>query len=125
MFEGYEKRVFTRLSIDAAVKVTPPNSQPFEGQARNISVSGICVEANVELPVGSEVKVSFLTDTFQEIEARGTVVRVEECCLGIRFTAFDGPTFELFKVYLLSTADDPDALENEIVLNANELPERL
>ena len=125
MFEGYEKRVFTRLSIDGAVKVMPPNSPPFEGQARNISISGICVEANVELPVDSEVKVSFLTDTFQEIEARGTVVRADENCLGIRFTAFDAPTFELFKMYLLSMAEDPDALENEIVLNANELPERL
>jgi DNA-binding response OmpR family regulator len=71
----HEKRRFRRVSLQLKVKVDFEGKQ-FDGETINVSLNGLLMRTNAEIPTGSRVWVSFsLTDQGEPVVCAGTIMR--------------------------------------------------
>jgi hypothetical protein len=103
--------------------VVPERGIPFEATVVDISVGGLRIEHREPIERGTQVACSFIGDTHTMIEVRGIVCSRDHESFGVRLTGYDTVSYMYLKGLLLSIADDPHAVEDEILLNLDELPE--
>lgn len=119
----YNQRTYTRIDTDFAVTVTPENGPPFEGIVVDISAGGLRVEYPGAIASGTQVQCSFFGDTHTLIDVRGVVCFPDHGAFGVRLTGYDTVSYMHLRGLLLSLADDPHAIEDEMLLNLDSLPE--
>lgn len=119
---SYNQRTYTRIDVSLPVTVTPEGGAPFEATVADISAGGLRIEYRGQVPRGTQVTCSFVGDTRTLIEVRGVVCSSDTECFGVRVTGYDTVSYTYLKGLLLSIADDPHALEDEIQRNLDELP---
>jgi hypothetical protein len=120
---SYNQRTYTRIDVNFSVTVVPEGGEPFEATVVDISAGGLRIEYRGNIAHGSVVECSFIGDTHTLIEVRGAVCFKDSEGFGIRHTGYDTVSYMYLKELLMSIADDPHALEDEILLNLDEMPE--
>ncbi len=110
----YENRRFSRVSAARRVTVTAAEGGSIEGEIQNLSVRGVCVLSESQLPMGSVCTINFQSEEGREIEAKGVVVRVQDKTLAIEITAVKESTLPSLRDFVLANADDPGVLDTEI-----------
>ena len=83
------------------------------GDSVNLSLSGILVEAEKKIPLGTACRIRLkLTGTRKPIEITmdGRVVRQDHLGFGIRFDEMDLDSYTLLKEVVRHNTDDPDRL---------------
>lgn len=119
----YNQRTYTRIDTDFAVTVTPENGPPFEGIVVDISAGGLRIEYPGTVAGGTQVQCSYFGDTHTLIDVRGVVCFPDHGAFGVRLTGYDTVSYMHLRGLLLSLADDPHAIEDEMLLNLDSLPE--
>jgi hypothetical protein len=120
---SYNQRTFTRIDVDFSVTVIPEGGALFEAKVMDISAGGLRIEYHGDIPLGTGVECSFIGDTHTLIDVRGVVCFTDLEGFGVRLTGYDTVSCMYLKGLLMSIADDPHALEDEILLNLDELPQ--
>ena len=123
MGPSYNQRTYTRIDVDFSVTVSPDEGEAFDAILVDISAGGLRIEHPSRPPAGAQVQCSFFGDTHTLIEVRGVVCSVDASSFGVRLTGYDTVSYAHLKGLLLRLADDPHALEDEILLNLDHLPE--
>ena len=123
LLSSYNQRTYTRIDVNLPVTVVPEGGMPFEATVVDISVGGLRIEHREPIERGTQVACSFIGDTHTMIEVRGIVCSRDHESFGVRLTGYDTVSYMYLKGLLLSIADDPHAVEDEILLNLDELPE--
>ena len=78
-----------RIPLRISVTVHPPQGREIQGWARNLSVSGIYVEAHRQVAVGTVCVLRMTLPQGQQkvdIRCEATVVRVDGTGMGFRFS---------------------------------------
>lgn len=81
-----------RVPLRVAVTVEPPRGPMIRGWARDLSVSGVFVEAAAKLPPGSRCTVTLALGQGtgrRDVRCDGTVARTDEAGMGIALQAND------------------------------------
>jgi len=120
---SYNQRTYTRLDVNFSVTVIPETGEPFEATVVDISAGGLRIEYRGDIAHGTRVVCTFIGDTYALIEVRGAVCFKDSEGFGVRLTGYDSVSYTYLKGLLMSIADDPHALEDEILLNLDDLPE--
>lgn len=120
---GYNQRNYTRILADMPVTFVAHGSVETDGVLADISAGGLRIESTHPLPVGTPVTCSFYGSNHTLIDVRGEVCAVDGVGFGVRLTGYDVVSYSHLKSLLISLADDPHAVENEILLNLDVLPE--
>lgn len=120
---SYNQRTYTRIDVNLPVTVVPEGGAPFEASVADISVGGLRIEHRGPIERGTRVACSFIGDTHAMIDVRGIVCSRDHESFGVRLTGYDTVSYMYLKGLLLNIADDPHALEDEILLNLDGLPE--
>lgn len=120
---NYNQRTYTRIDVNLPVTVSPEGGTPFEGAVLDISAGGLRIEHHGPIERGTQVACSFVGDTHTLIEVRGIVCSRDHESFGVRLTGYDTVSYMYLKGLLLAVADDPHALEDEMLLNLDDLPE--
>ena len=120
---SYNQRTYTRIEVNFSVTVVPEGGEPFEATVVDISAGGLRIEYPGSIAHGTAVECSFIGDTYALIEVRGNVCFKDSEGFGVRLTGYDTVSYMYLKGLLMSIADDPHALEDEILLNLDELPQ--
>lgn len=123
MAPNYNQRSYTRIEVDLPVSVHPRDGEPFEATVTDISAGGLRIEHTGHPAIGTPVDCSFFSGSRSLIDVRGEVCFVEDYSFGVRLTGYDTVSYTHLKELLLSLADDPHAVEDEILLNLDSLPE--
>lgn len=111
-----EKRGFIRVPFSTKVEVRcQGRSVQADGEA-DLSMSGIRVFSDEELPPDSPCRVKIILEPSvraQIIEAGGRVVRTEPGKLAVEFTELDLDGYWHLRQLILHNAEDPDRAEQE------------
>jgi len=86
-----ERRIFTRRLVNAQVKLTHSTIGEVRARTRDISDSGVFVEAFPipKLPIGSHVKMNLLDSPQPDIAFNMKVARIEAGGLGLLFIDYE------------------------------------
>jgi hypothetical protein len=79
-----------RIPLRIAVRILPPKGRPFNGWARDVSVSGIYVETREQLPVGTDCAMTLSLKEgkeTREVQCGATVTRTDALGIAFRFSA--------------------------------------
>lgn len=120
---SYNQRSYTRIEVDFAVTVVPNGGEAFEATLVDVSAGGLRIEHPDKPAPDTPVLCSFFGDKYTLIEVRGVVCFVDGAGFGVRLTGYDTVSYAHLKGLLLSLADDPHAVEDEILLSLDNLPE--
>lgn len=72
---GRERRQFTRVALDAVVRVAiPAHKQRLESRVRDLSENGVFIVAKNTRPIGTELQLTIDVTPDFILEARGIVV---------------------------------------------------
>jgi len=72
---GRERRQFTRVALDAVVRVAiPAHNQRLESRVRDLSENGVFIVAKNTRPIGTELSLTIDVTPDFVLEARGIVV---------------------------------------------------
>ena len=123
MAPSYNQRNYTRIDVDFSISVTPVGGVPFDATVLDISAGGLRIEYREPPAPGTEVNCSFFGSAHSLIDIRGVVCSIDSSSFGVKLTGYDAVSYAHLKALLLSLAEDPHALENEILLNLDNLPE--
>ena len=123
MNSSYNQRVFTRVDTTVSVTTEPSAGIAFDAEMIELSAGGMSLEHAPMLPPGTPVVCFFFTTSQHLITLRGIVSWARDGRLGIQFTGYDTASYNYFKEFLLEQASDPHAVENEMQLNLDTLPE--
>lgn len=119
---NYNQRTYTRIDVSFPVTVTMEGGEHFDATVADISAGGLRITYGGGLERGAGVACSFVGDTHTMIEVRGVVCSRDHESFGVQLTGYDAVSYMHLKGLLLCIADDPHALEDEILLNLDELP---
>ena len=119
----YEGRRFSRVEITAPVAVELYQEDSIQAEIHDISVGGISVRTKKMLPLGSECGLRLSTSEGEEIEARGTILRVVDVGLAIELTGIRADTFGHLVALMLEHAEHPGVIEAEVADRISLLPE--
>lgn len=120
---SYNQRIYTRIDVSFPVTVILDGGKSIEAVVADISAGGLRIEFPGGIPRGTPVACSFVGDTHTLIEVRGVVCSSDHESFGVRVTGYDSVSYAYLRGLLLSIADDPHALEDEILLNLGDLPQ--
>jgi len=107
-------------TISAQVRGTDGAVVPVEVQ--NLSVVGLFAKSERALPLGMRCRVE-LHSGRETIEAQGTVVRSLGASLALRFEILPFESYERLRAFLLSRADDPAVIVEELTERLGHLGE--
>lgn len=113
-----ERRGFIRVPFDTKAKVTAGGKTVESRNGIDISMSGLCIECERQagFSVGASCEVSIRLSAADEqaiIEAKGTIVRSDDTCLGINFTEIDLDSYHHLRQLILHNTTDPERAEQE------------
>jgi len=112
--EGSEKRKRIRVPFRTEIFIDYDNHKMrFEGDSVNLSLSGVLVETDEEIPLGTVCRVRLrLSGTLEPIELAmdGRVVRQDHSGFGVQFHEMDLESYTLLKEVIRHNANDPDLL---------------
>lgn len=123
MSVSYNQRSYTRIDVDFPISVVPEGGESFDATLLDISAGGLRIEHTEKLAPGTIVDCNFFGSAHSLISLRGVVCSIDGATFGIRLTGYDVVSYAHLKSLLISLAADPHALENEILLNLDNLPE--
>ncbi|MDU9049208.1 MAG: PilZ domain-containing protein [Candidatus Electrothrix sp. Rat3] len=110
------QRKFSRVEIQGAVRLDF-NSEQYHGALDNLSLCGSFVKGSFKQSKGDickiELKKSDL-DAEAAVRAIGSIVRVDDSGVAIEFIAMRTDSYNWLETELLTQADDPSVLEDEI-----------
>jgi hypothetical protein len=110
------QRKFSRIKVEGAVHLHFPSKQ-YQGFLDNLSLCGSYINGAFKQVKGNICKISFKESTGDSkavAQAIGSIVRVNENGIGIEFIAMKTDSYNWLETELLTKADDPSILEDEI-----------
>ena len=110
-----ERRNFFRVdfAVEALIK---QGAASFKGEVRNISLKGILIETSETLVPAVPVEVGICLTRippYIAISATGTVVRIEDNCVGIKFDKMDADSFAHLRNIVSYRCGDADKVIGE------------
>jgi len=113
--EASNQREFTRVPIRVRAEVKGGGLTIASSAAQTISLKGMLVNCNEQLPVHTECQITlFLGEGDIQIEAEGTVVRCYPEGIALQFTRILGlESFDHLRKLVLYNAPDPEQVESE------------
>lgn len=115
--EGTEKRDFTRVPVTLTARVKPEGAEVCEGPARDISLTGLFVEAECGAAEGTPciitVRLSGAPNPLS-IEASGVVQRTAADGVALAFTETDPESLHHLQLLMMYNAPDPNQVEEEL-----------
>jgi len=123
MAPDYNQRSYTRIDVDFPVSVHPEGGEPFDATVLDISAGGLRIEYAEKPATGTRVDCNFFGSSHSLIDVRGEVCFGDETSFGVRLTGYDAVSYAHLKALLITLAPDPHAVEDEILLNLDNLPE--
>ena len=108
-------RVTTRFNIEVAIGERTIRS----GQTRDLSMKGVYVVCDEELPAGAECRIAIRLSESDEgpvITARGEVIRAdaEPSGFAVEFSEVDLESYEHLRKMVMLNSSEPDKVEKEI-----------
>ena len=114
-----ERRKKTRVHFETQVILRSGTSEISSNvNSKDISVKGMFVRTDKKLPIGASCDIQILlTGTTNNLflNLKGRVVRHDDSGLGLDFDSIDVDSYMHLKNLLMYNAQDPDAIEKEIV----------
>ncbi len=105
-----EKRRHTRVIFTRSVKVFIQDKPQGQFPARNLSLGGLFIEGEVNLPIGEDCRLE-LHETGRRssliLNFCGTVLRREKGGIGVKFTNMEEDSFMFLQTMVLYSSDDP------------------
>jgi len=104
-------RKFSRSRITIAARITPEGMDPFDVTVVDLSMNGILVKAEKDLPLGTRCDVCILVGHYMHelpLSAQGAVARMQDGNIAISFDNIDIGTSDEFQSMILFHADDPE-----------------
>lgn len=108
-----ERRRTTRIRTSIEAGLRGPDGAVVPVQIENVSVVGLLASLPQPLALGTRCRVELRTGT-DAIEAHGTVVRSQGRALALRFEVLPFESYERLRAFLLSHADDPAVIVEEL-----------
>lgn len=108
-----ERRRVSRIATGIEAQLTGPDGEPLAAQLENLSVVGLRATVARALPTGTRCTVE-LRASGVSIEARGRVLRSLGNVLALRFEELPYESYERLRSFLLSHADDPAVIADEL-----------
>ena len=109
-----EKRKKARVNYETDIRI---KLDKFEvralGSSRDLSLNGIFVKADDDIPVGTECMVEIrLSGTTESLplKMQGTVIRKESSGIGISFNSMDIDSYTHLKNLVRYNSEDPDII---------------
>ncbi len=114
---GEERRNKTRVQFETRVVVRAGDTVvTSRAGSRDISLRGLYIETDRELPEGASCEVEILltgTSSNLFIKVQGRVARRERKGLGIEFESIDPDSYFHLRNLLLYNTEDPELIEQE------------
>lgn len=107
-----ENRVFTRVGLSEWATVTY-NNQVFGGLVENISLRGLFVQTNQELPLNIPVEVSIHHSIDKSLYLNATAVRQEKNGLGMKINRMDIHSLVYLRGLIEEECKDPQLVMHE------------
>jgi len=105
-----EKRKHTRVIFTRSVKVFIQDKLHGQFPARNLSLGGLFIEGDINIPVGGDCRLE-LHETGNRssliLNFCGTVRRREKDGVGVLFTSMEDDSFMFLQTMVLYSCDDP------------------
>jgi hypothetical protein len=109
-----ERRRKTRVNYKTDIRI---KLDAFEvrakGSSRDLSLNGIFVQADEDIPIGTEcmveIRLSGTTETLP-LKMQGTIVRKEPTGIGISFNSIDIDSYTHLKNLVRYNSENPDAI---------------
>jgi len=105
-----EKRRHTRVIFTRSVKVFAQDTLRGHFPARNLSLGGLFIEGDINIPVGGDCRLE-LHETGRRssliLNFCGTVCRQEKDGVGVHFTSMEDDSFMFLQTMVLYSSDDP------------------
>ena len=111
------KRDFTRVHTHIAAEMELQSGGPVSCRVMDVSINGVLLAAQVDVPKDTVCKVSLLlegTDPIVKISAHGTVTRKESGLFAVEFAEIDDESYAHLRNLVLSNASDPNRVEDEL-----------
>lgn len=113
-----ERREFIRVPFNTEAEVVACGRTVRSTDGLDISLGGVriscCVQYDFALGTPCDVRIILrAADARELIEARGTIVRSEKGCLGIRFTEIDLDSYQHLRQLILNNTTEPERAEKE------------
>lgn len=105
-----DKRRHTRVIFTRSVKVFVQEQSQGQYPARNLSLGGLFIEGDIDIPVGGDCRLE-LHETGRRssliLNFCGTVLRREKGGVGVKFTNMEEDSFMFLQTMVLYSSDDP------------------
>jgi hypothetical protein len=113
MVSGPERRRASRIPTGIEAKLTGQDGAPLTARLENLSVVGLRATVAGTLAPGTPCSVELRANGVS-IEARGRVLRSQGEVLAVRFDELPYESYERLRTFLLSHADDPAVIADEL-----------
>lgn len=111
------RRNKTRVPFETQVIVRTPEAElTSQAGSRDISLQGLYVETDRDLPEGSRCEVEILltgASTHLSIRVQGRVARKEAGGLAVAFESIDPDSYYHLRNLLMYNSEDPEIIEQE------------
>lgn len=108
-----ERRRASRVVTAIDAQLTDPDGAPLAAQLENLSVVGLRARVARVLAPGTRCSVELRANGVS-IEARGSVLRSQDEVLALRFETLPYESYERLRSFLLTHADDPAVIADEL-----------
>jgi len=110
-----ERRGRIRVGYRGSVEIRSEGDRPVPAVIRDISINGLFVETEADLPEGRscQVVVQLGQAGDQVLKVEGRVSRAEEGGLGIAFESIDPESFDHLCKLVLYNSPEPELIERE------------
>ncbi len=117
MSEGSDKREFTRVAVDIAAEVQRPGGQSVMGVVEVISMNGLMISAEENLPDGLHCQIKLILRggiTPMAFDVLAEVVRYDKPNkIAFSFTQIPVESYSHLKNIVLANASESDVVEDE------------
>lgn len=111
-----EKRKFTRVPFETAVRVSTEEVNVTSSQIRNVSLGGMFIHTTERLPIDARCKIEIDLigpASLLRIQMEGEVIRVDPEGVAVKFTKMDMDSLIHLKHLISISAEHPEAIDNE------------
>ncbi len=115
--EDKNQRKFSRVKVQGAVHLDFRSKQ-YQGVLDNLSLCGSFINGTFKQSKGDICKISLKESAFDTevvVRAIGSIIRVNDSGVAIEFIAMKAESYNWLETELLTQADDPSILEDEIL----------
>jgi len=116
MKKSENTRKFTRSNISIAIRLWASGVSPFDAMVIDLSLSGILIQTDKTLAIGSKCHISMLLGHYMHelpLNAEGVVVRVHDGVMAISFDAVALESSRELQNIIVFHTDDPEQCLHE------------